>query len=343
MGRFKEKALSWTTIITALVLLISTLYLLYGILSGYLPKYDFFPRVQRLQILTSVKTMLLLFQVSSIVISLLLLSSYYDDANKLTWVGLLGAFAYFGIPMICSWSLLLHAGSFNYAIRIVSHSFRTAGMVILLIIALPMARILFLSLREAALKKAERVHIPTAKKVTVKRLTLFSKCWELPYCYGFLRQRCPAYKARKTCWKLRKGCYCDPSVTESLLKGVRASDLVYQKGLTTKRTTITCRRCPIYFEHQRLKYKAVQPLVYPATGIVMWAVFPLLKFLYLKGASLLAHFFSRLSYAGPAAFKPWEEALSSPFSMGIFVTILGLLLLIGLIKLTDYLVLEVKI
>ena len=339
----KGKALSWLTLIAGLVLAISAIHLLYGILAGYIPKYASFPRPQRLHILQSVKPMLAAFQVSSILLSLLVVAAHYNDADKLAWVGLLGLFAYLGVPMLCSWSLVLHAGSFNYAVKIVSRGFRLAGTVILLLVALPGARLLLLGLWGAATRRAERAYSPTAKTVPAKRLSMFSKCWDLPYCRDFLRQRCPAYKARKTCWKLGRGCYCDPSIIEGLLKGVKASELVYQEGATTRKTTMTCRKCPIYLEHQRLKYKALYPLAYPAAGLVIWALLPALKAVYFKGATLLTFLLARLSYAGPAAFKPWEEALSSPFLVGIFIAISGLLVLLGLIKLTDYLIWGLKI
>jgi len=343
VGSLKEKALSWTTIIATLFLAVSALYLLYGLLAGYLPKYPLFPKPQRIQILQNVKFMLLTFQVSSVVLSGLIVAAHYDDAEKLAWVGLLGILAYVGMPMLCLWSLALHAGTFNYAIKIVSRGFRLSGALILLIVALPALRLVFLSLKEMASRRMERAYIPTAKRVTVRRLSFLSKCWDLPYCRDFLRRRCPAYKAKRTCWKLKRGCYCDPSIIEGLLEGVKDSDIVYQEGTTTRRPTITCRRCPIYLEHQRLKYKAIYPLIYPATGAVMWAIFPALKFLYMKGASALTHIIARFSYAGPGAFKSWEEALSSPFLLGLFIAVAGFLLLLGLIKLTDYLILEVKI
>ena len=133
MGKLKEKLLSWTTVIAAIALAVSTFYLLYGILAGYIPKYALFPRPQRIHMLRNIKAMLLLFQVSSVLLSALVALAHYDDTNKVVLIGLLGAFAYVGVPFISSWALALHGASYNYAIKIVSRGFKAAGMVLSLI------------------------------------------------------------------------------------------------------------------------------------------------------------------------------------------------------------------
>ena len=37
----------------------------------------------------------------------------------------------------------------------------------------------------------------------------YGACWDMAYCRGFVRDVCPAFKARKSCWRIKVGCYCD--------------------------------------------------------------------------------------------------------------------------------------
>jgi hypothetical protein len=50
------------------------------------------------------------------------------------------------------------------------------------------------------------------------------KCWQLPYCRDYVRERCPIYHARRTCWREGVGCMCEEKNIALALKDVRVSD-----------------------------------------------------------------------------------------------------------------------
>jgi hypothetical protein len=45
------------------------------------------------------------------------------------------------------------------------------------------------------------------------------KCWQLPYCRKFIREQCPIYHAKTTCWKERVGCMCEEAIIGNAMKG----------------------------------------------------------------------------------------------------------------------------
>ncbi len=95
------------------------------------------------------------------------------------------------------------------------------------------------------------------------RNVFLGKCWQLPYCRKFVRERCPIYHARRTCWKERVGCMCEESVIRNAMEGkVIPSDMVAAAKFIPKNSKLTpsqkaerCRQCVIYNEHQKHKYK----------------------------------------------------------------------------------------
>ncbi len=95
------------------------------------------------------------------------------------------------------------------------------------------------------------------------------KCWQLPYCRKFVREKCPIYHARRTCWKERVGCMCEESVIQNAMSGktvpkdivAAAKYIPYNMKLTPNQKAERCRQCVIYNEHQRHKYKLAMPIV----------------------------------------------------------------------------------
>lgn len=101
------------------------------------------------------------------------------------------------------------------------------------------------------------------------RNVFMGKCWQLPFCRKFVREKCPIYHARRTCWKERVGCMCEESVIQNAMAGkVIPSDLVAAAKYIPRNNKLTdemkkerCRVCVIYNEHQKHKYKLALPVV----------------------------------------------------------------------------------
>lgn len=97
---------------------------------------------------------------------------------------------------------------------------------------------------------------------------LLGKCWQLPYCRKFVREVCPIFHKKSTCWKERLGCMCEEQVIKAAMeKGTMSKEAlattkyVPKSNLTPNQKAERCRQCVIYNERQRHKYKIALPLV----------------------------------------------------------------------------------
>lgn len=117
--------------------------------------------------------------------------------------------------------------------------------------------------------KADHLRYGKGVKEDVDRQNVFlGKCWQLPFCRKFVRDRCPIYHARKACWKERVGCMCEEKVIRNALENkpipkdsLLAANLIPRNfQLTDAQKAERCRNCVIYNEHQKHKYKLVLPL-----------------------------------------------------------------------------------
>ncbi len=102
-----------------------------------------------------------------------------------------------------------------------------------------------------------------------KQNVLLGKCWQLPFCRKFVREKCPIYHARTSCWRHLTGCMCEESVIRSAMENkpigkdqlMSASYIPVNNKLTTAQKKERCHQCVIYNEHQRHKYKVAMPSV----------------------------------------------------------------------------------
>jgi hypothetical protein len=103
-----------------------------------------------------------------------------------------------------------------------------------------------------------------------KQNILLGKCWQLPFCRKFVRERCPIYHAKTTCWKELVGCMCEESVIRNAMENrpipkdalLAAQMIPRNNKLTMAQKRERCKTCVIYNEHQRHKYKVYMPLTF---------------------------------------------------------------------------------
>lgn len=112
-----------------------------------------------------------------------------------------------------------------------------------------------------------------AQQRVARDANVFSPCWKLPYCRETIRKQCPAFLAKQTCWKFRRGCYCDEEMIARIIRGESLEVIKAPTRLSRTRKP-PCHRCHIYLEHQGHKFKALSPLTLPATAIIMYIVWP---------------------------------------------------------------------
>lgn len=99
------------------------------------------------------------------------------------------------------------------------------------------------------------------------RNVFMGKCWQLPFCRQFVRERCPIYHSRRTCWKERVGCMCEEEVIRNAMESrvipkdavAAAKYIPVNNKLTMAEKAQRCRQCVIYNEHQKHKYRLAVP------------------------------------------------------------------------------------
>ena len=250
-------------------------YLLYGVFFG-LGDFGSWDKARQATMVGNITLAGKGILIASVVGSLctLILFWYDETAGYITTA--LGAALYFGVPMAFA-SL---GGETSAALNLSVSRFPLAALApgvagIILVIRDIILRIINSVERQTKVasdmqfgKDAKREDRPT-------RLALIGKCWEGAYCRDFVRQHCPIFIQKDTCWKRRRGCYCDEEIVNAASKKTRGTVLemapneAHNYTSNTKKKAVflsseqkaeRCRNCIIYNEHQREKYKILLPV-----------------------------------------------------------------------------------
>ena len=192
----------------------------------------------------------------------------------------------------------------------------------------------------------------------IARVGPFTPCWETPFCHQAIREMCPAYKARKTCWRFGRGCNCDPGLVESLIRtgGVGASGDSRQRRVqqdylrsdlqadlpTARERTISCAQCAIYMEHERAKFRFVNPIVVVGTIVALIVFYRPLLGLYGLTLTGMANLASTFSYGEQVDPKVWFDYLNTPTVQVFFLLMLGVLVLSWVLKFVEWAILVKK-
>jgi len=190
---------------------------------------------------------------------------------------------------------------------------------------------------------------------------VWSRCWELPYCHDTIREVCPAYKERKNCWKVKRGCNCDPMLVESLIRAgaarmgkgqdkvaVRQQEtqdeylrdaLGAGKGAGPKPAdarTMECTKCPIYGEHQRQKFRIANPITLIGTLALLVVTYPFTKEAYFATVGFLARLASHLTLSQNIDPEKWFNYLNTSTVQIFFFTIVTMFLLAYVLKVVEW-------
>ena len=109
-----------------------------------------------------------------------------------------------------------------------------------------------------------------------KQNILLGKCWQLPFCRKFVRERCPIYHSRRTCWKELVGCMCEEQVIRNAMENkpipkdalLAANFIPQNHKLSMAQKRERCFSCVIYNEHQKHKYKVAMPITVISFGLI---------------------------------------------------------------------------
>lgn len=202
--------------------------------------------------------------------------------------------------------------------------------------------------RERAVKgvKAENFKFGKGIKEDAEKNNVFmGKCWQLPFCRKFVRERCPIYHSGRTCWKEQTGCMCDEQIIKSAMDNkpipkdalLAAQMIPRNNRLTPDQKRERCHNCVIYNEHQRHKYK----LFLPVTLVGIVALYLLFRQPLLAGATDLV---GRINGAVSGfTLGAAGQAKVPPFFVEMLVGVFVLVLISYSLKLLEFAIFKLKI
>lgn len=198
--------------------------------------------------------------------------------------------------------------------------------------------------------KADQMRYGKGVKEEVDRHNVFlGKCWQLPFCRKFVRERCPIYHARRTCWRELTGCMCEEEVIRNAMENkpipkdqlMAANYIPRNNRLSVDQKKERCKSCVIYNEHQKHKYKASMPAVFIAFAAVYVAGHSFL----LAGVGGIISTLDKL--IGNATFRGPDKAgaavaKASSFHELLLVCIMIILLAYSM-KMLEYFIFKLKV
>jgi hypothetical protein len=348
----------------ALVTILLTLYLLWGLLSGAWSHQVMgqLPLARRTLQLDNISLVFHLLQISSLVMLASLLTACAQVEGIGYW--LLGAAAVFYagpsflVNQIYPMKKITASNASNTVLadfQILAWLFAVPGAVWTIV---ELVRRVAAAADLAAIQRANAKYGSGTKTQpkSKQRQVFLGRCWEGPYCRDHIRAKCPIHiKRRGPCWWYKEGCMCEERI---VLQAMIAPDWKDQmarahqnqtlggprKHLSPEAKAERCRNCIIYNEHQRQKHKAltgVALVVVP--GLLIWQ-FPVLQTVVgaiLKGLDDLTRRFTP-GVADPSGIPALHNSAYALIAW-VFVFALGVVLLSQVMKVIEYACFKLKI
>ncbi len=195
--------------------------------------------------------------------------------------------------------------------------------------------------------KSDQMRYGKGVKEEVDRHNVFlGKCWQLPFCRKFVRERCPIYHARRTCWKELTGCMCEEEVIRNAMENkaipkdalMAATYIPRNLKLTFEQKRERCKSCVIYNEHQKHKYKLALPL----TLVSFAAVYGLLHGPLITVVSGIISVLDRM--IGNVTYDPNKTHLDQPvLFQELLLACIMIVLLAYSMKILEYVIFKLKV
>lgn len=335
--------------------LLALAYLMLVIFSGQLAKLDTNPNAT--QIMGNLRIAAMVLNVALILCSVSVLMMMFDEKGAGIGVGALGLGLNFLLPI-----LLFAVAGRSIATAAIIVRLRPAAMALTVLGLTKYAIDLVLwliALPQRAHQKADvggNRKVDAAQQKVAKDANMFSPCWKLPYCREVIRKQCPAFLARRTCWKFGRGCYCDEEMISRIIRGESLDVIKSPTRMST--TKAPCGRCYIYLEHQGHKFRMMSPLSLPATIGICYFAAPFYRIGFEKLFSNLDSFWNSLGISDPHALATGAlktdpqnikdvTAMQPVNVMGVaevmFGIILGFMLLVYISKFIEWAIFKAKL
>ncbi len=337
-----------------ILMLVCLGYIFFGVFKGYLANPS-------QQMINNMRLVGNLCAVAAVAFATCILLLQLEVREMPIIMGVLGAAFYFGLPLAVGTILRKAGTSSNEATQIINQRFVTAGQFIIGVAVLRLVYTFFVSLPELASRETKKANVGFSEKakdpskLKLGKPSVFSRCWQLPYCRESVRKTCPAFIAQKTCWKFGKGCYCDEEMIAKIVRGDTGlggqrkggaaflqSDIASRTGGPRKGTKPPCGKCYIYLEHQNLKHRAVGPFVFPATLALVWVLKDILGVVYTTVGGALNSLFVQFSFQSASGATKGPDPLSKQAEYFI-AFIIFVFVLIYVTKFVEFCIYKLKI
>jgi hypothetical protein len=356
--------LNWIAIVSAVIAVLAMLYLFYGILSGALtrPRPNT-PEMMRVIAVTG-KVSLIFLLSAGIGLSAALLR--YWEVAQLGPCYLIGGVAlYIGMPFFIQ--LLLGGAAANEATDTVVNSFSSVAIVLtggglLRSIVSFVQHLLRKPPVEVRRERAGKLVIKPREKIIRARPWAFSPCWKLPFCSESMRRICPVFQKRRSCWRLKQGCQCDPMLIEALLGGLaiesadgaqrivslseleeeRREELIKKRARRARARRAPCDRCTIFMYHQHLKHQFFSPLVILAIPVAFYFLWKPYTSIYGAVVTYLADLWKQIAY-DPTKIPFNPSDLMAPIPQVFVALIIGAYALLYATRFLEFCIFKLRL
>lgn len=344
---------------------LASAYLLWGIFTGSLVHSASLPVADQARVLGNIKLVCSVLGISGIILVLSAAARYYNDeiTGYLLLIG--GALLHWGVPIMIGSTLRgMSLGAAGESVYTTVGQFKLVGIVAL-VAALPFTAAdlwyKICGIRRGVPNRAVTVTAKEKAKVKdqeIPKSHFHIFCWQMPFCRDYLRGFCKAYEQRKSCWRIKSGCYCDEDMILRAMKTSNTGKMAgfdqkfsevagKSKGMTTAEKRQRCRYCFLYVEHQKLKYQILSPLAFPATVFVMWTYLKPVKAFLSRAMEITDKLAGGMSYGhGPAQAvgNQWTNAAStSDTVLWIFLICIGLILVTYILRGLEYCIFDLQV
>lgn len=322
------------------------IYLLYGVYSGYVPRAHLLPPLYQGIIMHKVAVASRFLIIGFLTLFFLLLLRFYASLSFAIWLLIAGGAFYYGFPLLFTNAGIKQAGILNAGMETLLGGMRSlgewffflGGMLLLIGVALVVYR------KATAFPRAPETPLTRVSHRPSLLSRIWAPCWETPYCREFLRDLCPIYEQRKSCWKVGKGCFCDEDIISHLFQMASTEDKrlrLMSFSREEKSPKRRCAQCFIYLEHQRQKYRLFAPLTPLAVLALFWLGKDGIHAIYLRSAEYLDSLISGMAYL-PSKGGKVVATLTIPWLETMILAIIALLLIGLLLRLLEYWVFTLK-
>ena len=273
------------------VVILAAGYLLYAMLGNSIQDMASMPADQRERFVEGLGLVMTVLRAGAVAVVVSIVLRAFNEESTGQALSLAGALFYFGSP-----AFLASTGSGTGLKPEAMHAYARAVETFRIMGGMALLPGLVLVLRDAILRIWTGVSVRRVlerrwgdedeRRKAHRKPRYYGSCWDMAFCRDYVQRVCPAWQLKKPCWRLKVGCYCDERTILTAMTSF-GSDNIHVKGimeslginktrdslLNARQKRARCRRCGIYAEHQRQKYRLLSPLVFPLVGVVFWAFY----------------------------------------------------------------------